>query len=201
MTVTGIERLLRGVADELRALQKGWALIGGLAVSARAEPRFTRDLDLAVAVENDHEAETLVADLRARGYEILALVEHEAVERLATVRLNPPGAVGAGLVVDLLMASSGIEAEVVSMAEMVEIFSGLEVPLARVGHLLALKLLARDDQRRPQDLSDIHALLAVADASELALAEDAVAIVTARGFHRGRDLLSDLRQLLSATEE
>ncbi len=35
-----------------------WALIGGLAVAVRAEPRFTRDVDLAVAVADDRELET-----------------------------------------------------------------------------------------------------------------------------------------------
>lgn len=34
-----------------------WALVGGLAISARIEPRFTRDLDIAIAVENDARAE------------------------------------------------------------------------------------------------------------------------------------------------
>ena len=36
------------------------ALVGGLAVSARAEPRFTRDVDFAVAVGSDKEAEQLI---------------------------------------------------------------------------------------------------------------------------------------------
>jgi hypothetical protein len=36
-----------------------WAMLGGLAVSIRTEPRFTRDVDLAVAVAADDEAERL----------------------------------------------------------------------------------------------------------------------------------------------
>ena len=35
------------------------ALVGGLAVSARARERFTRDLDFAVAVSSDTAAEQL----------------------------------------------------------------------------------------------------------------------------------------------
>jgi hypothetical protein len=41
------------------------ALVGGLAVSARTEPRFTRDADLAVAVASDAEAESLIRALYA----------------------------------------------------------------------------------------------------------------------------------------
>ena len=44
---------LRQVARDLERAGCRWALLGGLAVSVRAEPRFTRDIDLAVAVESD----------------------------------------------------------------------------------------------------------------------------------------------------
>jgi len=36
--------------DDLRELGAEFAIVGGLAVSARAEPRLTRDLDVAVSV-------------------------------------------------------------------------------------------------------------------------------------------------------
>ena len=52
--------------------------------SARTEPRFTRDADLAVALASDAEAEALSHSLRARAYGIEAVVEQEAVGRLAT---------------------------------------------------------------------------------------------------------------------
>jgi hypothetical protein len=39
-----------------------FALVGGLAVSIRTEPRFTRDADLAVALANDAEVEALIHD-------------------------------------------------------------------------------------------------------------------------------------------
>jgi hypothetical protein len=68
-----------------------FALVGSLAVSVRTEPRFTRDADFAVAVPGDGEAEALIRHLRARGYEVAALVEQEAVGRLATARLTVAG--------------------------------------------------------------------------------------------------------------
>jgi hypothetical protein len=49
-------RVLAVVADALEHAGARWALIGGLAVSTRIEPRFTRDIDLAVSVPDDASA-------------------------------------------------------------------------------------------------------------------------------------------------
>lgn len=184
--VTRLAAVLERVARLLGQRGKRFALVGGLAVSVRAEPRFTRDIDLAVAVDADADAEALVRDLAHAGLKAITLVEHDVQKRLATVRLATAGE--RGVVTDLLFASSGVEPEIVAAAEPLEAFSGVCVPVARVGHLIALKLLARDDQRRPQDTVDLHALLEVADATEIARAEEALDLITARGFHRGRDL-------------
>jgi hypothetical protein len=54
---------LLGRARDLAARSAACALIGGIAVSARTEPRSTRDVDLAVAVGSDAEAEGLLAVL------------------------------------------------------------------------------------------------------------------------------------------
>jgi hypothetical protein len=64
--VTTLEAALRQVQTDLTRARVAFALIGGLAVSARTEPRFTRDADLAVAVASDAQAEALIHDLRAR---------------------------------------------------------------------------------------------------------------------------------------
>lgn len=48
-----VEAALRRVASDLDARGVRWALVGGFAVSARTEPRFTRDVDVAVLVEDD----------------------------------------------------------------------------------------------------------------------------------------------------
>lgn len=65
-----------------------FALVGGLAVSIRAEVRFTRDVDLAVVVDDDADAEALVRELSTAGYRPLAMVEHEIMKRLSTVRAD-----------------------------------------------------------------------------------------------------------------
>ncbi len=114
--MTSLEAALRGVSAELTGVRVAFALVGGLAVSVRTEPRFTRDADLAVAVASDGEADALIRTLQTRGYGIEAVVEQEAAEQLATVRLMPAGD-PLGPVIDLLFASSGIESEVVGDAD------------------------------------------------------------------------------------
>lgn len=55
--MTPLLEALRAIARDLDREGARWALVGGLAVSARTEPRFTRDLDVAVAVPDDGAAE------------------------------------------------------------------------------------------------------------------------------------------------
>lgn len=192
--LTELEAALRGAAEWLDSKHYRWALVGGLAVSARAEPRTTRDVDLAVHVSGDTEAETLVFSLQAAGFRVLAAIEHDRAGRLATVRLQPPGRRMRGAVVDLLFASSGVEKEVVSMAERLEILPGFSVPVAQTGHLIALKILSRDDVRRARDAEDLRALLAEAGPVDLALSRDTLSLITERGFNREKDLGMELER-------
>jgi predicted nucleotidyltransferase len=187
--VSRVESILRRTARDLADLGCRWALVGGLAVSIRTEPRFTRDIDLVVAVANDAEAEFLAGALQGRGYRVQALVEQEATARLATTRLIPPGEDPAGVVLDLLFASSGIEAEIVDAAEVLEAFPAVHVPVASLAHLIALKVLSRDDRTRPQDRVDLVALGRTATAADFEEAGRAAGLIMRRGFGRGRDLL------------
>jgi len=194
--VSRAEAALRRIVSDLRALARRFALVGGLAVSARTEPRLTRDADIAVLVTDDRDAESLVRDLQARGWRVVTVIEQDVAARLATVRLAPTEDLG-GTVTDLLFASSGIEPEVVAGADRVEVLPGFVVPVARLDHLIALKVLARDDRTRPQDRVDLAALLARAVPAELEAARAALELVTRRGFQRGRDLHAALDSALS----
>lgn len=194
--MTSLEAILRRIGTDLTEAGVSFALIGGLAVSARTEPRFTRDADLAVALDSDAKAQALLHRLRLLGYGIAAIVEQEAVGRLATVRLTR-SRVPHAPVVDLLFASSGIEPEIVAEAEPIEVLPHLTVPVARTGHLIALKVLSRDDATRPQDLIDLRTLLGTASAADLALARHALESITVRGYDRGRDLVAAMSGLLA----
>ena len=177
---------LRAVAAELESSGERFAVVGGLAVSARAEPRLTRDADIAVAVDDDAHAEALVQRLQTRGFTLIAAVEQQATGRLASARLARGSA--DGLVTDLLFASSGIEPEVAAGAERLSILPGLVLPVASVGHLVVMKLLARDDRQRPLDADDLEALRAIATETDWKVAGEAAALVMERGAARGRDL-------------
>lgn len=177
---------LHRVNADLRDLELGFALVGGLAVSARAEPRLTRDVDVVIATDDDRDAERVVQAMLGRGYRITTAIEQVKTGRLATTRLRPPGRTE--LVVDLLFASCGVEPEIVESADAIEILPKLVMPVAKVGHLIAMKLLARDDRSRPQDLDDIRALLHVASSADLRLVTRTIDQISTRGFARGRDL-------------
>lgn len=66
--MTALETALRQICGDLQQTRHSFALVGGLVVSARTEPRFTRDADIAVAVADDTEAEAMIRSLRHRGY-------------------------------------------------------------------------------------------------------------------------------------
>jgi hypothetical protein len=194
--VTFLHRLLDDAVARLRAEHARFALVGGLAVSVRAEPRFTRDLDFAVAVAGDAEAERLVAALAKHGYTVETLLEQQAMARLATIRLRPPESVRADATVDLLFATCGIEAEIVRDATLESVPGGPSLAVAALGHLIAMKLVAADEVRRPQDRVDLVHLVAAADDAELRRAREAVRLVEARGFGRGKDLEGELDRYL-----
>lgn len=183
--------------SDLSDLNRSSALVGGLAVSARTEPRFTRDVDVAVAVQDDTDAEQLIHTLQERGYRAFGLVEQAATSRLAAIRLekaveaNDQG----GDVVDLLFASSGIEREIAAAADLLDILPGVRLPVATTGHLIALKVLSRDDERRPLDRADLLALFEVATDADLAAARAALSLIEERGFARGKSLLTELERL------
>jgi predicted nucleotidyltransferase len=175
------------VLSALRQENVKGCIVGGLAVSARCDPRFTRDVDIAVVVDTDEHAEALMHALATHGLQMAGLVEQEAVGRLAMVRLSTED----GLSVDLLIASSGIETEVVTNAEILEVVQGVLLPVARTGHLIALKLLSVAPGRET-DAADLRNLAAVATQDEWNLASEAVAQIQDRGYARGRQLDTEL---------
>jgi predicted nucleotidyltransferase len=195
--MSGLEAALSGLIGRLTRQGYRFAIVGGLAVSARTEPRFTRDADVCVVVAEDAEADALVRSLQSEGYGVMTLVEQETMDRIATVRLATQGAVEDGIVLDLLFASSGVEAEIVASADEMELFEGISAPIASVPSLIALKVLARDDVQRPQDRVDLVALLGVASEAEINDARELLRLIHDRGYGRGRALVADLESLMA----
>lgn len=179
-----------------------WALVGGLAVSVRSEPRTTLDIDLVIAMSGDQDAEALVRSLRSRGYQdnpTGALLEHKVAGRMAGFRLvaaeaGPDSPDQGSPPIDLLFASSGVENEVVAAADKLEVIAGVSLPVARTGHLLALKVLAG----RPRDLEDCRVLLRHCTHADRDLAIQTLDLISRRGFDRGKDLLAELGKVTKA---
>jgi hypothetical protein len=191
--LNNLEVGLRQMVGDLNRQNLDYALVGGLAVSIRAEPRLTRDVDVAVSVRNDPEAEAAVLQMREAGYLPAAVIEHDVTGRLGSARLNHPDR--PEVVLDMLFASCGIEPEIVEMADSIEALPDLVLPVARIGHLIAMKLLASDARQRPNDYDDLLSLANFADAEDRALASGAVDLITERGYNRGRDLQKALAEL------
>ena len=198
-SLNAVERALKRILAELEGANAACALIGGLAVSARAEPRTTRDVDLAVSTPDDAGAEQLVFHLQTRGYTVGALLEQERTGRISTVRLKRD--TERSVFIDLLFASSGIEPEIVRDAEDLAVLEDVTVRVATRAHLIALKVLARDDRHRPQDWDDLRALLADASDAEVVAARNALELIEQRGYNRGRALGDDLDRALVDTSQ
>ena len=193
---------LRLSAQCLDEIEARYALVGGLAVGVRVEPRFTRDVDLAIDVKTDADAEAVAAHLIHSGFRLLAEMDHTVSNRIATLRMLPPGVdppVGdedPSLLVDLRFSTSGIEAEVVAGAERRMVQVGLVVPVARAEHLIAMKTVSVCDARR-QDEVDLHHLLERASPRQVDAARRLIDLVIARGLHRQRDLHATLNHFLA----
>ncbi len=178
------------VAEPLQKIDVRFAVVGGIAVSYRTIERFTKDVDLAIAVENDAEAEGIIRAVSQSGYFVDTVLEQSAVERLSTVRLVPFG--DREMFVDLLFASSGIESEVVSTATDVKIDPDIVAPVATIPSLIALKVLSANWQRRPQDILDLQHLINKATLAETETAHELLRLITERGFNRNKNLQNDL---------
>ena len=147
------------------------------------------------------EAEKMIFELTQLGWVIArGPLEQEATGRMAGIRLAAPPHLDASAAVDLLFASSGIENEVVGMAQRLEVVKGMgTLPVARTGHLIALKVLAESPERE-HDREDAQKLLLDASADERELARSALDRIERRGYHRGKDLKRVLADVVSLAE-
>lgn len=192
-TMTRFEQALIRVSGDLQALDVRWALVGDMAVSFRAEPSATQEIAVAIAA-GANEAERITLSLEQRGYRSQPVQHFVEVAdgRLGAARLLCPGDEESAVGVDLLFAFSGIEGEIVAGAEICEVLPGLQVPLARTEHLIALKVLAG----RFKDLADARLLWDHARPESRARVAGILELIRERGFHRGKDLQAEFVRIL-----
>ena len=186
-------RLLSALGDlgrTLGELRQPWALIGDLAVCAFAQPAFRNTIELAVASPNVVGATTLIHALVRRGYR-MTQDDEQRRDSPRSIRLRSPDETPGSVEINLHSASCGIEAEIVSDAESIEIVPRLAVPVGRIGHLIALNVLS-DAPECPEPGTRLRMLLQRVSDDELARARRAIALIAERGYHRGKDLEAEL---------
>lgn len=148
------ERAFGGVLDDvlqlLGQLNAPHMLIGGLAVAVRAEPRATKDIDLAVVV-GPADAQRLIAEMDARGFRV---TKHGVPGPGAVLRFVRTGPDRVDRWVDLLCAGTTFEEAAIERASP-ERLLGRTLPVVSAEDLVIFKLLAG----RPQDWADVDAVL------------------------------------------
>lgn len=73
--MNAIAAALSRLAAVLDQRKRRCALVGGLAVSCHVDPRFTRDVDVAVAVADDADAEALIRSLATDGSAVSTAID------------------------------------------------------------------------------------------------------------------------------
>ncbi len=172
-------------------LGRPWALIGAMAIAARAEARATLDVDVVVAVDGPDDAEAVVSDLVDLGYRWQRDFG-TAMSSFVVPDLPPPG-----LRLDVLFALTGIESDVAHRAQRIEVIPGSRLPVAVLGDLIALKLLGAGEPGREHDWRDLRALVAVSGAADLDRARASVELIGKRGQGNPVELMAKLERLLA----
>jgi hypothetical protein len=127
-----------------------YALIGGLAVSLRGQPRLTADVDMVILADVQRSL-ALVRGLEATSFKPLFDDVAEVVERAYILPLRHRST---NVKVDLALGVSGFERQVLARAERL-VLAGTSIAVATAEDLLIMKILAG----RPQDDQDVEGLM------------------------------------------
>lgn len=194
MTLEELEFHSRRAIELLTKIGVRFAVVGGMAVSFRAIERLTKDLDLAVAVEDDVQAQRIVHEFSQLGFLIDDVFDQEDTGRMSTVRMISPAK--NPMFVDFLFASSGIENEIVDNAEEGHLFSNINVRVATTPCLIAIKVLSARESRM-RDIVDLQSLFEVASSLEIAESRRLLDLITERGYNRSKDLQAELDKYIA----
>lgn len=143
ITLSDVERFLE-------AHQIPHALIGGLAVSLRGQPRATIDVDMVIAVDVERALE-LIAVLEGSTFRPLFADVDDVVARSFILPLRHRST---DVKVDLSIGLSGFERSAVERAEWHDL-AGTSIPVATAEDLIIMKALAG----RPRDDQDLRGLV------------------------------------------
>lgn len=127
------------------------AVIGGLAVSIRGQPRMTVDVDIVALTDIDRSL-ALASELAETPFAPLFPGVEEVVSRSFILPIRHRTT---GIRVDLALGLSGFERQAVARATPVDV-GGILVPVVAAIDLLVMKALAG----RPQDEADVRTIIA-----------------------------------------
>lgn len=125
-----------------------YLIIGGYAVIQYAEPRFTKDLDIFISVDQEN-AKNVYRSLKNFGVPLSGLDESDFMEEGHFYQMGRPP-----VRVDILMGVDGIDFLTAWSGRNEVDFDGLVVPFISKEHLIQVKRAAG----RPQDLLDADSL-------------------------------------------
>ena len=126
------------------------AVIGGLAVSLRGQPRMTVDVDLVMAADVE-DALRLARELPGTPFEPLFAGVEEVINAAYILPLRHRTT---GIRVDLAIGMSGFERDAIERARTL-VIADTTAPVVTVEDLLVMKALAG----RPQDEQDIRGIV------------------------------------------
>ena len=143
---------LRTLALALSSIGMPYAIIGGVAISVVSVPRYTKDVD-AVLLHPDSNVENLVAGLLNFGLRTVVSDPLAFARKNRLVVLQDSH----GTTIDLSLGVLPFEIETIEKANVIEVATGLSVPIASPEALVVMKCIAS----RVKDLEDIRNLLSV----------------------------------------
>jgi len=197
MAIDILKHNLLLVSSSLDAQGVRYCIVGGFAVSYRAEPRLTRDIDITLSVTSDEEAEDIIRSISSLGLIAETILENSALGSISTVRLVNPTS-SRKIYTDLLFRSCGIEEEIVSSSTDEKLFPGERAfPVATIPALIAMKCLSYTPELRSKDLDDLKGLLQQSSMQQREESARLVKLIQDRGFARGEDLISKFNRICS----
>lgn len=158
-----LKKILRKIVKILQKAKKendlfSYSLIGGFAVSARALPRSTKDIDFLIDALPSFYSEDLPKLLQGSTfhYKMFQAGFSDPLNGLIRIYDKEDNEI-----VDLIPVFWKWHKDVIRFSEEVELEDGVKVPIARTEDLIVLKLKAAG----PQDLLDVKSLLLSSKAS------------------------------------
>ena len=152
-----LEQELRKFTKELEKAKakgeiEGYTLIGALAVSARAKPRATKDIDFLVSADKSFFQEYFPAIIKSKGYKFKIFKSEPQDPISGLLRIYDKENVE---LVDIIPVFWKWQEEIIKNTEILNIYKNFSIPVARTEDLIILKLKAGG----PQDIIDAEELL------------------------------------------